>query len=355
MTNQKGIAPLIIVLVIAILGGSAYLTFRLGFKDQTNSNLKKTTQIKPSSSPEPIATPIPKGSLSGKIIGGYYSRPVNNVEITIKNDVFEKKFFSNQEGNFSQDEIPPGLYTLTFLHPEYVFIEQKIEIKEGRNILEKSIFGNLKNPKPTTLNGLIFVDRNSNGVKDGDDGALDASLSIYEKSSGTLATVARANSLGNFSSQITKIGVYTIEPGGYTFYGKPGNKELIVDGYGGTKTLNFGYIPLQVEAGFTIYVFNDKNENGSKESDEEYIHYQYVKVANLTGIITEPLGNTYNTAVGVEGSSTNQFEPGTYKFEMIPEDSSWDYYYKITKREQTLNFTQTTSHQTIYLGAHKLY
>lgn len=351
--NQRGIAPLIILLIIAVVGTTSYFLVikPSGFLQKQIDNIKH--EISPSVSPTP--TPTPPASLKGTVIGGYYSKPIANVEISIKNNGFEKKTKSSEDGSFVFKEISPGSYDLSFSSSEYSFTGQKIDLKEGENTLDKNVFGALKNPKPLTLKGLVFSDKNSNGLKDGSDTPLDAILFVYEKSSGTLKKTIKPDYQGNFSDQILIVGTYQLQPGAYTFYKQPGEVEFVVDGYGGTKTYNFAYVPTVSQAGFKIYVFNDKNENSIRDSDEEFIHYQHAKITNTSGTSTSAAGNTWNVAVSAEGDVESSVNYGNYTIQLEPDDSSWSYYYKITKGQESLSITATSGIQIIYLGAHKLY
>lgn len=349
--NDKGFAPIIIIIIgiIAI--------FAVPYIYQTiQNNTSLTSRINLESSPTPIPTPIPTGSLSGKIVGGYYARPIANVKITA-NGPTTKDISSDGSGNFSFSNLEIGNYNLIFESSEYNFSSFSIEIKEGENKLDKNISGPLSNPKPMAFSGYCFIDSNKNSVKDSGENSIDAvaNLFFYESNSWVLQKNFNCGASGNISSTLAKIGKYKLEPGGYTFYGQPGIQEFVVDGYGSAKSVNLAYIPQRVEGGFTIYVFNDKNENGVRDDGEENVHYQNVRVTNLSGIFYSGTGNSANMGVGENGESDNQFGPGNYKFEMNPQDSSWDTYFKITKREVNMTFDLNTPHQTIYLGAHKLY
>jgi len=353
--KEKGFIPLLVAFLAVLVAGSTFFVVKTGVLKFRNNNVSDLINP-PITTPAPTPTPVPTGSITGKAIGGYYSRPIANVKIKATG-TSNKETVSDNNGIFTVSDIPIGNYSLSFSNSEYKFSSFPINVKEGENKLDKDVYGSLINPKPTTLNVYCFIDSNKNSAKDSTEKSIDAPVGIYYYESNTWV---RQNSSGcktngGFTETLTKIGRYRLEPGAYTFYAHPGVQELVVDGYGSTKNINLAYIPLKVDGGFTVYVFNDKNENGSKDSDEENIQYQYVRITNLSGTITQPLGSSYNAVVSTSGVSFNQFEPGMYKFELIPETSSWDVYYKITKRETSINFDQNTSHQTIYLGAHKLY
>jgi len=357
---QKGFVPLLILAILVVVMGAGFIVYKTIIPRtnivSTSTGDKFMKLVTSTLEPTPTPTPVPVGSLTGKIIGGYYSKPIANVTINA-NGPASKKVLSDSNGSFNFSDLSIGSYNLSFNNSEYKFSPFSIDIKEGENKLDKEIYGSLINPKPMILNAYCFIDSNKNGTKNSGEKSIDASVGLffYESGSWVLQKYLPCGTNGSFSETLTKIGKYKFIPGEYTFYTQPGSQELVVDGYGSTKNINLAYIPQEVESGFTVYVFNDKNENGSRDGDEENVHYQYVRVTNLSGTINQPLGNSYNSAVGTDGSSFNQFNPGTYKFELVPENSSWDAYYKITKREETITFDQNTSHQTIYLGAHKLY
>jgi hypothetical protein len=354
--SQEGVIhifPLIIILLLLI--GITIFVFIKSNGTKPKSKTQKQLQEKVVfSSPSP--TPTPVGNLKGNIVGGYYSRDVGGVQVLIK-ELTNIKGTSLSDGSFEIKNIPIGNYSVSFSHPEYTFSEMNINIKEGSNILDKNVSGWLTNPKPTQVNGNCYSDKNDNKSKDGNDVALDAVLSLHIKKGGswTHSQSIKSDPQGNFSLSLQKTGVYKIEPGGYTFYTKPGSQEFTVDGYGGTKNYSFAYKPNQSQAGFKVYVFNDKNENGSKDSDEEYIHYQSAKITNLSGTSTMAVGNTWNVVVGEDGFQISYVDYGDYKIELYPENDSWGFYYKITKKEATLTVNATSDHQTVTLGAHKLH
>lgn len=356
--RQKGFAPIIILIIISALVGVGIIASQGQIKkytEQKNEDGSENKSFFNVTTPSPPApTPIPVGILKGKLTGGYYSKSVENAKVSLNEQINST---TNSNGEFSITNIPIGTYTITFSHPEYSFNSFQVTINEGDNTLNNNIHGNLTNPKPTQATGVCFIDSNNNAIKDNGENGLDGSANIYfyESNKWVSQKYFKCDINGNYNETLSKIGKYKIEPGVYTFYGQPQAKELVVDGYGGTKAFNFGYLPLKVQSGFTVYVFNDKNENNSRDGDEENIHYQYVRITNLSGKITEPLGNSYNLAVPAEGASNNQFNPGNYKFELIPETSSWSNYFRVTKGQETITFSTNTPHQTIYLGAHKLY
>lgn len=353
--KERGFIPLLVAFVVVLIAGSTFVAIKTGVLKLKNDNTSNPISFSVAT-PTPTPTPVPTGFLTGKLTGGYYSKPIANVKITATGSS-NKEAVSDGNGAFIISDMNIGNYNLSFDSSDYKFSSFSVEIKEGENKLDKAVYGSLINPKPMILNAYCFIDSNKNSTKDSGEKPIDASASLfyYESNTWVLQKNLPCKTSGSFSETLTKIGKYRLEPGGYTFYAKPGVQDLVVDGYGSTKNINLGYIPLKVEGGFTVYVFNDKNENGSRDTDEENIHYQYVRITNLSGVITQPLGSSYNVAVSTSGEGFNQFETGTYKFELIPETSSWDVYYKITKRETTVVFDQNTPRQTIYLGAHKLY
>lgn len=353
---QKGFIHIVIVaIVVFLLGITSIVGYATYKKDGAINNVNIAFSLKPTEAPIPLPTPtpVPTGNLKGKVVGGYYLRPVKNVSIKINNILST----TNSSGEFEITGIAIGKYKLTFSHPEYTFVPFDTEIKEGENVLSGNVTGILSNPKPTQVHGTCFIDSNNNKSLENGEAPLDAMIVVYFYESGQWVnqTYSISTTNGSYSLSLSKIGKYKIEPSHYTFYEPPIAQEIITDGYGGNKIYNFGYLPLKVESGFTVYVFNDKNENGQRDSDEENVNFQYVRVTNLSGVITTPLGSTYNVAVNTNGETFNQFEPGNYRFELIPEDASWSNYFKVTKSSQEVAFSKNTPHQTIYLGAHKLY
>lgn len=320
----------------------------------TPANTGSNTKI-PAQTPTSTPIPVKVGSLSGQTVGGYYSRPLAQTNITISGQGITKNTTSDNSGNFSFTNLPIGKYTLSFTHPEYNFNDWKdYEVKEGENILPRTPNGFLKVFKPTTIKGSVFVDHNNNNQKDNGDEGLKAMLIVKNKigdsSWGNYKYIDVDNS-GNFSLEIPEGSIFKIFPTEYTYYNKPAETaEFIVDGYGGTKEFNFAYFPTSAQAGLILQVFNDKNENGIQDTDEEYIDYYYAEVTNTS------TGQVDKTSVGPSGTKVREFiEYGNYNIKLIAGDQSWAYYYKITKGEASVSITNTSGQQTVKLGAHKLY
>jgi hypothetical protein len=364
--NRSGIAhvAVIVVVVLALAGlvvvsitgtGESRLLKKVVDKSEVADNY--FFDDGPTGTFTPTPTPVPKAIVKGSVTGGYYAKSLQGVDVTAVNGVSKKVTKTDSSGNFSFTDLVVGEWTLSFSHAEYTFDGVSIDTKEGENVLSNAVSGRLANPKPTTVTVFMFSDKNRNGGYDSGENGLDAfsTLNYWSQNQWMRERTVDADSSGNVTVSLSKIGKYQLVPAGYTFYTKPGPVEFVVDGYGGSKKYTFPYKPDRVEVGCTIYVFNDKNENGSRDGGEENIHYQYMRVTNTSGSITVPLGSSYNVAVSTDGETLSQIFPGTYKFELIPEDYSWEHYYKITKREETTTLDNATPHKTIYLGAHKLY
>ena len=142
---------------------------------------------------------------------------------------------------------------------------------------------------------------------------------------------------------------YKLVPTDYTYNRKPGSVEFVVDGYGETKEFTFPYYPTSSTAKLTIKVFNDKNENGTQDSDEEDIDYYYAEITNTS------TGKSDKTSIVPEGAAYPYYDYGVYKFKLVPGNDAWAQEYKITKSEDSATITNTSGDQTVKLGAHKLY
>lgn len=374
--NQKGFIPAIIlvsILLISGLGavGAFYLNkqsvkLKVSSKESTPS-AGITSQLPRPQIPSPISqvssflipksTSIKIGNLKGRVVGGYFSTPLADTAIFAKGEGVEKKVTTDNSGNFLLTNLPIGQYNLSFSHQDYNIADKSIKISEGDNTLLSSQNGFLKVFKPTTVKGVVFVDTNDNRYKDSGETGLNALIEVYNKvgdSNWNLYKNISIDNSGSFTIEIKDGSTYKLVPTDYTYYRKPAeSNQFIVDGYGGTKEFSFAYYPTSSQAKFSIEVFNDKNENGVKDSGEENIDYYYAEVTNIS------TGNNYKTWVstqqdqGKEGGSM-PMDYGAYKIRLVPGDDSWAYYYKITKVEDIVTITNTSGDQTARLGVHKL-
>jgi len=361
--NIKGIAPIImIVAVLAMMLGGVTLVYSLQYKGNSQSNLEEIPLLDAVKSPEKTdessSTILDSvlGSFKAKIVGGYYSYPLSG-EVIMTGQGITKSTKSSSDGWFTIAELPVGKYKINITHPEYNFSEFEVEVAEGENIFDRSLNGFLKNFQPLKITGQTYKDVNSNGSKDNGEGGIDIFFILYIKNNTdwNQVTTVQTDDNGNFSFQQEQPGVYKLEPVYATNYSKPDPVEFTVDGYGGSKNYLFGYKALVSQDGIEIFVFNDINENSIKDDSEGYIHYQSARITNLSGTSTRPDGNTWMVAVSDDGYSESPLDWGEYKVELEPQDSSWDFYYKITKREQTVSVNPQSGKQRVELGAHKLY
>jgi hypothetical protein len=317
-------------------------------QDQEKTSPKET---KIEISPTPTIKKNPLGTIKGRVQGGYYKQPLGGVKITAKGQNIQKSTVSGEDGQFLIENLPVGDYVLSFNDPKYSFSEFKISVKEGENLLSSTPHGFLKNPQPLSINGTVFADKNGNNTKDGNDEGLKSTLLLYSKvgDSWVVSSTISTDNQGSFSLQVKDIGPHKLEPTDITFYNKPNPVEFIVDGYGGEKNYMFPYYPTVSQSGFVIYVFNDKNENAIRDSDEEYIHYQYAEITNTS------TGKQTKVGVGENGWEEKPADYGNYTIKLVPQDNSWSYYYKITLGEAQTVVTNTSGQSTVLLGAHKLY
>lgn len=384
--NQKGFAPIIVIIIlIALVGGSLVVSKRFNFpvtnyqsKPQTVENSSSTSSAKPVSSKEekqPKATPqktnqtktspspTPKaaqttktGTLKGKVAGGYYLKILPDTTVTLKGEDISKITKSDSNGTFTFSGIPIGKYNLSFSHPDYNISDvNNVTVSEGETFYHKTINGFLKVFKPTTVRGTVYVDRNDNRQKDNEDPPLDASFELYNKIGDTdwhLYQNISADKSGNFSVEIKDGSTYKLVPLHYTYYRLPPSQEFVVDGYGDTKEYSFAYYPTASQAALNIRVFNDKNENGIQDEGEEEIDYYYAEVTNIS------TGQSYKTWVG-PGPDGDKGNPprdyGVYKIKLVAGNEAWAAQYKITKSEDIITIGNTSGDQTVKLGVHKLY
>jgi len=360
----KGFAPLLILIIIAIVGVAAFGIYSLHKNSQIQKQitslkvpsisnpitvLTSTSTLVPTPVPTPTPTPTPVGLIKGIVNGGYYSSPVPGALVEAKG-VTNKSTTTNSSGAFELDNLGLGNYILSVSSSDYSFTDYTQTVKEGVNILDRNIHGFLKNPKPLIVTGQNYVDTNGNNTKDSGEPGLNIFLTLYLQSGTGWNPIQTVNvdSNGNFSLSLTSTGVYKLEPASMTFYTQPGPVQFTVDGYGGSKNYLFPYYPQMSQSGFTVYVFNDTNENGVRDDGEEYIQYQNVQVSNTTN------GKSWTAGVGPNGFTYTPADYGSYNLTLIPQDSSWAAAYKITKGSGSVTVTNSSGNQVIELGAHQL-
>lgn len=382
LLKKKKAILIIAVATACILGASLFLIAKTAYRNHANNIDKKTTQEEndqnfnrntvetssdeetnsddgsvskspepPTQTPSPTPTPIPMGTVKGETRVGYYSRPLAGVNVTATGEKTSKTTKTKEDGSFYIDQLPVDYYTISIDHQDYRFGNFKLQVQPGNNSTSGIALGLLKNPQPLNMSIAAFSDNNSNGSKEGGENGLGAVITINKKSGGNWQTYKSfsADQQGNYSLSVIESGEYNIEPGNYTFYTKPTSQTFVVDGYGGNKFFSFAYVPTSSNNGFTMYVFNDKNENSTRDADEEYIHYQYAKVTRSS------TGSSSNFAISETGTEYTHIDYGTYNIDLIPETQSWSYYYKITKGSTSVNVTSTSEQQKVELGAHKLF
>jgi len=230
-----------------------------------------------------------------------------------------------------------------------ISLQYKNSLGEESNVYTRNF--SFRKRQPTNLTLTSFIDNNGNGSKDGSEQGLNALLTIKKKTNGQWYKYQSANSnqQGNYSQSIIELGEYTVEPGVYTFYDKPSSQGFTVDGFAKNLNLFFAYKPTVSTAGLTIFVFNDKNENNTEDSGEEYINYQYAQITN------QNTGESINLAISNSGADYSYISFGDYQIKLVPETESWNQYYTITKGQVNVNVSATSGTQTVKLGAHKLY
>ncbi len=244
-----------------------------------------------------------------------------------------------------------------------------LEVKKGTNItptptgkLIKATLTPTQTPAPTStptpivslpsqINGLVFQDKNKNGVRDANEPGLNAmiEINIFTAADRIERTgYVTANKEGKFTQSLKGPAKYSLMPTYYTFYYPPNSKIFNVSGKGEEINVEFPYVPQVAVDGIKIFVFNDKNENGQKDSDEENVYY-------AVAAVTYPDGNFERHVVAAEGQEITNIPFGHYKIELIPAEASYDYYFKTTKGTAEVDLKETSDRVEISLGAHKLH
>lgn len=201
---------------------------------------------------------------------------------------------------------------------------------------------------PSQVSGVIYKDDNKNQIYDNGEKTFQGVLTLFdENGSQSVFNQNLTTTDGRFSISLSR-GKYSLRPGLLSFYTPPQNASVQVDGSGKALTYNFGYLPVQSEGGIKLFVFDDKNENTTKDEGEELIHYQ---AAHITTMAT---GQLAKYAVPPDGMDIGYLKFGQYFVVLVPEDSTWANSFKITDPGHTVDIT-TSGATILYLGAKKLY
>lgn len=343
------IASVIFCSILALTAG--FLKIKSG-KVNFYPKIPLSVSVTPTPSPTqiPTPTPIPPGRVEGEVFDSFDSLPKAGITVRLLGSQ-NYEVTSDSRGKFLFENVIVGSYKINGEDNENVSESKDINVEPNQTSSVR-LYVSLKNPKPSKLSGIVFEDRNKNGIKEDYEQGIGALLALHKyNSSGKTEFFANitADSSGNYSYSLNAPAKYLLVPLYKTFYTPSESKTVIARGYGVSISLNIGYIPQVATGGMKIYVFNDKNENGQRDGDEEFIHYQY---AEITNSIT---GKVWKVAISSSGDQESNIDFGRYQVRLVPQDESWNLYYKITKGFGEANLSSDSISTEIYLGAHKLY
>lgn len=343
------IASVILCSVLASTAGFLIIkSVKVNFYPEIPLSVFATPTPSPTLTPTP--TPIPQGRVEGEILDSFDNSFKANITVRLLGDQ-NYEVISDSAGKFLFENTTVGGYKINGEDNDSISESKDVTVGPGQ-ITSVRLYVFLKNPKPSRLSGIVFEDRNKNGIKEDYEQGIGALLALHKyNSSGKTEFFANitADSSGSYSSSLNAPAKYLLVPLYKTFYTPPGSKTVIARGYGASISLNIGYIPQVATGGMKIYVFNDKNENDQRESDEEFIHYQYAEITNST------TGKVWKVAISSSGDQESNIDFGRYQVRLVPQDESWSLYYKITKGFGEANLSSDSISAEIYLGAHKLY
>lgn len=293
------------------------------------------------------ASPLPTVAVSGMISDDFLGAALGSVNIFFKNETtgIETKVLTDANGKYSVS-LTQGTYSVSAQTSTHSLTSQLLEISESDKTINYQL--KMSNPKNSQLTVSAYKDDNKNNTYENDEQNLDTLLTLYKESNGQWQKVQDIILRSGPATLSLDRGKYRVIPGNHTFFNPPSEKAFTVDGYGKAHIFSFAYQPTVSEGGITLYVFNDKNENSIREADEELIHYQAAHVTN------QSTNQSRKYAVPPEGMEVSHLSFGRYFVVLVPDDASWDAYYRITDPGHFIEVTASGSH-SVYMGAKKLY
>ncbi len=207
---------------------------------------------------------------------------------------------TDENGSYVFPDILPGDYTVRETDPNgYTSTTpNEVSVSTADTGSAKAVFGD---QRPAVISGLVFEDKNGNGVQDeGENGIPGVAVELTDSTGQVIASVISGED-GQYDFDPINPGIYTVretDPNGYI--STTANTVEVTLPDGGTAPVNFGD---QKKGSISGIVFNDVNGDGVRGSEEP----------GISGVKVELLDSNGNLI-----ASTVTSPEGTYSFADIP-------------------------------------
>jgi sugar lactone lactonase YvrE len=183
-----------------------------------------------------------------------------------------------------------------------------------------------------TVSGYIFVDSNLNSIKDSSEsgkGSVSITLSGTDSNGNSISLTTTSKSSGYYSFSVPN-GNYMVSVTLPTNWGNTTPLTISLSVSSSLSNINFGMVKLgQISA----QLFNDKNGNGVKDSDESYKSGSF----SLSGTLIN--GSNVNTSASGNPAKFSKLFPGLYNVTALPVNG----YVFTTSQTLTFNINGNTT------------
>ncbi|MGE0084616.1 MAG: SdrD B-like domain-containing protein [Desulfococcaceae bacterium] len=207
---------------------------------------------------------------------------------------------TDENGSYIFPDILPGDYTVreTDLSGYTSTTPNEVSVSTADTGSAEAVFGD---QRPAVISGLVFEDKNGNGVQDeGENGIPGVAVELTDSTGQVIASVISGED-GRYAFDPVNPGNYTVketDPEGYI--STTGNSVDVTLPDGGTAPVNFGD---QKKGSISGIVFNDVNGDGVRDSEEP----------GISGVNVELLDSEGNLI-----AATVTSPEGTYSFADVP-------------------------------------
>jgi hypothetical protein len=251
-------------------------------------------------------------------------------------------------GVFSVYNVPSGEYKVELVNQTYTIGAIDLHVENTVNTLTLKAYPT--HPQSGQLTVTLYEDANGNGSKDSGERPISGWLDLWRLDDGKSTKIADlfVTESGSYSMSLGAPSQYALQAYQSSLYTNPTRTEILNSrGDGHVFSLSFGYIPKYSLREMRVFVFDDVNANGIRETNENFIHYATASVTNAS------TQQNRKYAVPPDGMDVGPLDFGTYTIELVPENESWLYWYAVTTGAQTVQVTSSSDDQTVYFGAKK--